>query len=88
MSYLERLAHLLNMLGDDAVVAWSFQKQSGTMTSQQVHAVRGLLNSDAAKDAALVREILKILQVPSDDIERIAGRLRLMVSRDVSLLLR
>lgn len=53
------------------------------MTPDDIRAIKILLDSNKPRDAALVREILKVLKVPEDDIERLTGRLSIIVSHEV-----
>lgn len=81
--YLERLAVAFAKVHDDSNVQWKFAKHKGKMTPENIRQIRILLQSEKPRDAALVREILAILGVPSDDIARLTGRLNILILHEV-----
>ena len=82
--YLERLTVAFAKVHDDSHIQWKFAKNKGRMTPEQIRQIRILLQSDKPRDAALVREILAVLGVPTEDIARLTGRLNIMILHEVS----
>ncbi|XP_026191968.1 uncharacterized protein LOC34623096 [Cyclospora cayetanensis] len=80
--YLERLTVALSKVPSDSKIQWKFSKHGGGMTSDQIEKIKVLLQGNKPRDAALVREILAILGVPADDIERLTGRLNILITHE------
>lgn len=70
---------------DGTRISWKFAKHSGIMTPDQIRSIKALLQTDRPRDASLVREILIILQVPSEDVAKLTGRLSIIITHEVRL---